>query len=148
MIFFMGGQFLAHALESVKCFLLFFTETYQKRKRFAFTFLLSVHLLPLRQRQRKRLVTVAINPAGALLMLAFDERASRLVRHLRAGVFAPAALGRGVEMFGDALPVCHAFTIIGPSPVANAPFETWHHRSNLESQNFAPFMSRQFLGPS
>jgi hypothetical protein len=109
---------------------------------------LPVHLLPLRQRQRQRLVTVRVRPASAFFVLAFNERAAWLVRHLRACIFAPATLGRLVEMIGDALPACHAFTIIGPSPVANAPFETWHHRPYRESQNFAPFMSRQFLGPS
>jgi hypothetical protein len=121
MIFFMGGQFLAHALEAVKCFLLIFTETHQKRRRLAFTFLLSVHLLPLRQRQRKRLVAVRVRPASALLVLAFDERASRFVLNLRACIFAPAAFCRVIEMIGDALPVCQSFTIIDPSPVANAP---------------------------
>jgi hypothetical protein len=70
------------------------------------------------------------------------------MRYLRTGILAPAASSLGIKAGGNVFKVSHALTIIGPSPVANAPFETWHHRSNRESQNFAPLISRQFLGPS
>jgi len=78
-------------------------------------------ILPLSKEGTNRLVAVVIHAANALIMLAFNERASRLMVYFRLRRFEPSAFCRCIEVLCDALPVGHDFTIIGPSPVANAP---------------------------
>jgi hypothetical protein len=80
-----------------------------------------VPILPLSKEKAERLVTVVIHTANALIMLAFNERASRIMAYFRLCRFEPSTFCRCVEIICDSLPVSHDFTIIGPSPVANAP---------------------------
>jgi hypothetical protein len=93
-------------------------ETYTSRNCNLF---LPVPILPLSKERTKRIITVVIHAANALIMLAFNKRASRLMVHFWLRRFEPSAFCRCVEVLCDALPVGHDFTIIGPSPVANAP---------------------------
>jgi hypothetical protein len=89
---------------------------YQNTKNF-----LPMPILPFGKECTKRLVTVVIHAASAFIMLAFNERASRFMVHFRLCRFKPSAFCRCIKVICDALPVGHDFTIIGPSPVANAP---------------------------
>lgn len=48
-----------------------------------------------------------IHHARAVLVLALNERASRLMLDLRLAILAPATLGRLIKMIRDPLPVRH-----------------------------------------
>ncbi len=55
---------------------------------------LPIPLLPLLQKRRERLVVMAVCPARAIRVLAFDPHAAGLVLHLGLGVFGSAAFCR------------------------------------------------------
>ena len=62
---------------------------------------------PLSEEHRQRNVTVTQHRASALIVLARDERASRIMLHLWPAVLVAPTLGRCVEVVGDLLPIGH-----------------------------------------
>lgn len=62
---------------------------------------------PLSEEHRQRNVTMTQHRASALVVLASNKRASRLMLHLWLAVLVAAALGRCVEVVGDLLPIGH-----------------------------------------
>ena len=64
-------------------------------------------ILPPCQRFRQRFISVKIHHARAVLVLALNERASRLMLDFRTAILAPAALGRLIKMIRDTFPVRH-----------------------------------------